>query len=129
MIQPNQQHRYLLIHCVFLFTLVHFTSAQVCQNDVPDFFYNVSFVGPLFDQSVYTVITSNFSVSSSNGTVVFPFKLQPQSSFTRPSFVPTSVTGRALNNTAGIVRVSSTNPSFGAALQPDGSYNLITTTA
>jgi hypothetical protein len=126
MIRSDEKHRYLLIHCLFIFILINLTSTQSCQNDIPDFFYNVSFTGPLFDQSVYTI--TNFSVSSPNGTPVFTFYVQPQTIYTRPSFVSTSATGRALNITGGIITVTSTNPSFAVTSFLNGSYALVTNT-
>jgi hypothetical protein len=128
MIQSDEKHRLLLIHCLLIFLLFHLSSTQICQNDVPDFFYNVSFAGPIFDQSVYTITTSNFSVSSPNGTTVFTFNVQPQTASTRPSFVSTSVSGRALNNTPGIITVTSNNPSFAVVTLANGSYALVTNT-
>jgi hypothetical protein len=128
MIRSDEKHRYLLIHCLFIFILINLTSTQSCQNDIPDFFYNVSFTGPLFDQSVYTITTSNFSVLSPNGTTVFTFNVQPQTIYTRPSFVSTSATGRALNITSGIITVTSTNPSFAVTSLSNGSYALVTNT-
>jgi hypothetical protein len=128
MIQSDEKHRLLLIHCLFLFLLINLTSTQICQNNIPDFFYNVSFVGPIFDQAVYTITTSNFSVSSPNGTTVFTFNVQPQTGYTRPSFVSTSVSGRALNNTPGIITVTSSNPNFAVVPLANGSYALVTNT-
>jgi hypothetical protein len=128
MIQSDEKHRLLLIHCLFLFLLINLTSTQICQNNIPDFFYNVSFVGPIFDQAVYTITTSNFSVSSPNGTTVFTFNVQPQTAYTRPSFVSTSVSGRALNNTPGIITVTSSNPNFAVVPLANGSYALVTNT-
>ncbi|CAF2958903.1 unnamed protein product [Rotaria sp. Silwood2] len=128
MIQSDVQHRYLLIHCLFIFLLITLTSSQICQNDIPDFFYNVSFAGPLFDQSIYTITTSNFSVLSPIGTTVFTFNVQPRTDYTRPSFVSTSVTGRALNILPGIITVSSSDPSFIVNNLSNGSYALVTNT-
>jgi hypothetical protein len=128
MIQSDEKHRLLLIHCLVLFLLIHLTSTQICQNNIPDFFYNVSFVGPIFDQAVYTITTSNFSVSSPNGTIVFTFNVQPQTAYTRPSFVLTSVSGRALNNTPGIITVTSSNSNFAVVTLANGSYALVTNT-
>lgn len=128
MIQSNETPRFLWIHCLFLLLLFQLTSTQICQNDIPDFFYNVSFAGPLFDQSVYTISVSNFSVASPNGTTVFTFNVRPQTDFTRPSFVSTSVSGRALNNTPGIITVTSTDPSFAVVTLANGSYALVTNT-
>lgn len=128
MIQSDEKHRYLLIHCLFIFQLITITSTQICQNDIPDFFYNVSFAGPIFDQSIYVTTTTNFSVSAPNGTTVFTFNVQPQTIYTRPSFVPTTVTGRSLNNTAGIITVASGNPSFAVNPLSNGSYALVTNT-
>ncbi len=128
MIQSDQHHRYLLIHCLFLFLLINLTSTQICQNDIPDFFYNVSFSGPIFDQSVYTITTSNFSVLSPINTTVFTFNVQPQTIYTRPSFVPITATGRALNLTSGIITVTSSNPSFAVTTLSNGSYALVTNT-
>ena len=129
MIQSDDHHRWIFIpcFCFFVFSLP-FVSTQICQNDIPDFFYNVSFAGPLFDQSVYVITASNFSVSSPNGTVVFPFSILPQTNLTRPSFVSTAATGRALNNTAGVIRVISNNPAFAVQTYPNGSYALVTNT-
>ncbi len=127
MIQSDEKHRYLLIHCLFIFLLINITSTQICQNDVPDFFYNVNFAGPIFDQSVYTITTSNFSVLSPNGTTVFTFNVQPQTIYTRPSFISTSATGRSLNYTPGII-VTSSNPSFAVTNLTNGSYALVTNT-
>jgi hypothetical protein len=128
MIQSDEKHRYLLIHCLFIFLLINITSTQICQNDIPDFFYNVSFAGPIFDQSVYTITTSNFSVLSPNGTTVFMFNVQPQTIYTRPSFISTTATGRSLNNTPGIITVTSSNPSFAVTPLTNGSYALVTNT-
>lgn len=129
MIQSNETPRFLWIHCLFLLLLFQFNSTQVCQNDIPDFFNNVSFAGPIFDQSVYTITVSNFSVASLLNTTVFTFNVRPQTDFTRPSFVSTSVTGRALNNTPGIITVTSTNPSFAVLDYTNGSYALVTNTS
>lgn len=128
MIQPDQQHRFSLIHCLFVLLLITETSAQICQNDVPDFFYNVSFAGPLFDQTVYVLTASNFSVASPNRTTVFPFSLRRQTDFSRPSFVPTTVTGRALNNIPNITEVNTDNPSFSVVSLGNDNYNLVTNT-
>jgi hypothetical protein len=128
MIQSDHQHRYLLIHCLILFLLINLTSSQICQNDIPDFFYNVSFTGPIFDQSVYTITTSNFSVLSPNGTTVFTFTVQPQTIYTRPSFVSTSVSGRALNITPNAITVTTNNPSFAVTSLGNFSYALVTNT-
>lgn len=129
MIQSDEKHRYLLIHCIFIFLLlINLTTTQICQNDIPDFFYNVSSTGPLFDQSIYTITTSNFSVASPNGTTVFTFNVQPQTIYSRPSFVSTSVSGRALNYTSGILTVTSSNPSFAVTTLANGSYALVTNT-
>lgn len=128
MIQSDQHHRYLLIHCLFIFLLINLTSTQICQNDIPDFFYNVSFAGPLFDQSVYTITISNFSVLSPIGTTVFTFNVLPQTIYTRPSFVLTSVSGRALNLTSGIITVTSSDSSFAVNTLSNGSYALVTNT-
>jgi hypothetical protein len=128
MIQSDEKHRYLLIHCLFLFLLINITSTQICQNDIPDFFYNVSFAGPLFDQSVYTITISNFSVLSPISTSVFTFNVQPQTAYTRPSFISTSASGRALNNTPGIITVTSTDPNFAVITLSNGSYALVTNT-
>jgi len=127
MIQSDEKHRYLLIHCLFIFLLINITSTQICQNDIPDFFYNVNFAGPIFDQSVYTITTSNFSVLSPNGTTVFTFNVQPQTIYTRPSFISISATGRSLNYTPGII-VTSSNPSFAVTNLTNGSYALVTNT-
>lgn len=126
MIQSDDQHRWIFLIPCLCFLLL--SSGQVCQNDIPDFFYNVSFAGPLFDQSVYVITASNFSVSSPIGTVVFPFSLQPQTGYTRPSFVSTAASGRALNNTAGIIRVTSSDPSFAVQSYANGTYALVTNT-
>jgi hypothetical protein len=88
----------------------------------------VNFAGPLFDQAVYTITTSNFSVSSPNGTIVFTFNVQPQTVYTRSSFILTSVSGRALNNTPGIITVTSSNPNFAVVTLANGSYALVTNT-
>lgn len=129
MIQSDQHHRFLLIHCFLIpLLLVNFSSAQVCQNDIADFFYNTSFAGPIFDQSVYTITVSNFSVASPNGTTVFTFNVQPQTDLTRPSFVSTSVSGRALNFTGGTIGVTSSNPNFAVTTLSNGSYALVTNT-
>ena len=128
MIQSDEKHRLLWIHFLFLILFIHCTSTQICQNDIPDFFYNVSFAGPLFDQAIYTITASNFSVLSPNGTTVFTFNVQPQTDYTRPSFVSTSVSGRALNNTPGIITVTSSNPSFAVTTLSNGSYALVTNT-
>jgi hypothetical protein len=128
MIQSDEKHRYLLIHCLLIFILINRISTQICQNDIPDFFYNVSFAGPIFDQPVYTITTSNFSVLSPNGTTVFSFNVQPQTIYTRPSFVPVTATGRALNITPGIITVTSSNPSFTVITLSNGSYSLLTNT-
>ncbi|CAF3632426.1 unnamed protein product [Rotaria socialis] len=128
MIQSDVQHRYLLIHCLFLFLLINLSSTQVCQTDIPDFFYNVSFAGPLFDQTTYTSLPTYFSVGSPIGTTVFTFNVQPQTINTRPSFVSTAVTGRALNLVGGIITVTSSNPSFIVTTLSNGSYALVTNT-
>ncbi|CAF3869414.1 unnamed protein product [Adineta steineri] len=128
MIQSDHHHRFLLIHCLFIFLLINLTSAQICQNDIPDFFYNVSFTGPIFDQSVYTITVQNFSVLSPNDTTVFNFNVRPATIYSRPSFVSTSVTGRALNLTSGIITVVSTDPSFAVTTLSNGSYALVTNT-
>lgn len=128
MIQSNVQHRYLLIHCLFIFLFINLTSSQTCQTDIPDFFYNVSFAGPIFDQTVYTSLPSNFSVASPLGTTLFTFNVQPQTVYTRPSFVQTSVSGRSLNLASGIITVNSSDPSFTVTTLPSGSYALNTNT-
>ena len=128
MIQSDQQHRFLLIHCLGLLLFIIPTYGQICQNDIPDFFYNVSFAGPVFDQSVYVLTASNFSVASPNRTIVFPFSLTRQSIFTRPSFVPTSVSGRALNNTPNLISVTSSDSSFAVASLGNDAFNLVTNT-
>ncbi|CAF4366800.1 unnamed protein product, partial [Rotaria magnacalcarata] len=128
MIQSDVQHRYLLIHCLFLFLLINLSSTQVCQTDIPDFFYNVSFAGPLFDQTTYTSLPTYLSVGSPIGTTVFTFNVQPQTTYTRPSFVSTSVSGRALNLVGGIITVASSNPSFIVTTLSNGSYALVTNT-
>ncbi|CAF5053329.1 unnamed protein product, partial [Rotaria sp. Silwood1] len=128
MIQSDVQHRYLLIHCFIIFLLINLTSTQICQNDIPDFFYNVSFAGPLFDQSIYTITTSNFSVLSPNGTIVFTFNVQPRTDYTRPSFISTSVTGRALNIAPRNITVTSSDSSFIINNLSNGSFILVTNT-
>jgi len=116
---------YAIILIIFQSDLI---SGQICQNDIPDFFYNVSFAGPIFDQSVYTNTTSNLSVLSPNGTIIFTFNVQPQTIYTRPSFVSTSVIGRILNNPLGIVTVTTSDPSFAVTTLSNGSYALVTNT-
>jgi hypothetical protein len=116
---------YVIILIIFQSDLI---SGQICQNDIPDFFYNVSFAGPIFDQSVYTNTTSNLSVLSPNGTIIFTFNVQPQTIYTRPSFVSTSVIGRILNNPLGIVTVTTSDPSFAVTTLSNGSYALVTNT-
>lgn len=128
MIQSDEHHRSLLIHCLYIFILINLSSTQICQNDIPDFFYNVSFAGPIFDQTVYTITTSNFSVSSPLSTTLFTFNVLPRTDYTRPSFVPTSVTGRSLNIIPKNITVTSTNPSFAVTSLPNGSYALVTNT-
>jgi hypothetical protein len=88
----------------------------------------VSFAGPLFDQSVYTITATNFSVASPLNTTVFTFYVQPQTAYTRPSFVSTSVSGRALNITSGVIQVTSSNPSFAVIYLTNNSYALVTNT-
>lgn len=128
MIQSDEKHRCVWIHCLLLSLILHFAASQTCQNDIPDFFYNVSSAGPLFDQSVYTITTSNFSVGSPINTTVFTFNIRPQTDYTRPSFVSSSATGRALNNTAGIITIQSSDPSFIVYPLSNGSYVLNTNT-
>ncbi|CAF1053785.1 unnamed protein product [Adineta ricciae] len=113
---------------VYLTIQLNLAIGQICQNDIPDFFYNVNSAGPLFDQSVYTVNAFNFSGTSPNGTTVFTFNVQPQTDFTRPSFVSTSVTGRALNLTQGVITVTSSNPNFTVTTLSNGSYALVSNT-
>ena len=129
MIQSDEKHRllllFLLIHC---FIIINQVQSQVCQNDIPDFFYNVSFAGPIFDQGVYTITTSNFSVLSPINTTVFTFNVRPQTDYTRLSFVPTSASGRSLNYTSGIIDVQSSDSSFIVYPLSNGSYVLNTNT-
>ena len=128
MIQSDGHHRSLLIHCLFMLIIINRTCTQICQNDIPDFFYNVSFAGPIFDQSVYTTTTTNFSVLSPIGTNVTSFNIQPQTDFTRPSFISTSVTGRALNITPNIITVTSSESAFAINSLSNDSYVLVTNT-
>ncbi|CAF1552267.1 unnamed protein product, partial [Adineta ricciae] len=113
---------------IFLTIQLNLAIGQICQNDIPSFFYNVNYAGPLFDQSIYTVNAFNFSVASPNGTTVFTFNVQPQTDSTRLSFVPTSVTGRALNLTKGVITMTSGNPNFTVTTLSNGSYALVTNT-
>ncbi|UJR08759.1 hypothetical protein I4U23_013016 [Adineta vaga] len=126
----NKYKLHFLFHTLIILIVTQLSPiiGQTCQNDIPDFFYNANFAGPLFDQSVYVTTVSNFSVASSNGTQVFTFNVQPQTDFTRPSFVSTSVTGRALNFTSGIITVTSGNPNFAVTTLSNGSYALVTNT-
>jgi hypothetical protein len=128
MIYSNKNYQYLLFPYFIILTIFQsdLITGQICQNDIPDFFVSFNFAGPLFDQSVYTTSTSNFSVLSPNGTTVFTFNVQPQTISTRPSFLSTSVTGRALNITPGIITVTSSHPSFAVINLSNGSYALVT---
>lgn len=110
----------IIILCLLQINVIN---TQIYQNDIPDFFFNVNFAGPIFDQSLYTITTSNFSVSSRINTTVFTFTIQPQTDFTRPSFV-----SRALNYISGQITVKSDNNNF--AVQPLGNnlYALVTNT-
>jgi hypothetical protein len=118
--------KYLLFLILFQSSLIN---GQICQNDIPDFFYNINFSGPLFDQSVYTVTTSNFSINSPVGTILFTFNIQPQTIYTRPSFVSKSVTDRALNNTPGIITITASDSNFSVLILSNDSYALITNTS
>ena len=70
---------------------INLSSAHVCQSDIPDLFYNANLAGPLFDQSMYTITTSIFSVLSPIGTTVLTFNVQPQTIYTWPSFNVTTL--------------------------------------
>ncbi|CAF1491058.1 unnamed protein product, partial [Rotaria sordida] len=91
MICSKKHHQCLLFHYFIFLNIIqsNLITEQICQNDIPDFFNNVNFAGPLFDQSVYTITASNFSVLSPIGTNVFTFNVQPQTNYTRPSFIST----------------------------------------
>ncbi len=120
MIYANKNYQFLLFPYLIILTIFQsdLIIGQACQNDIRDFF--VSFHKP--------TSTPKFSVSSPNGTTVFTFNVQPETIYTRPSFVSTSVTGRSLNNTPGIITVTSSNPSFAVTTLANGSYALVTNT-
>ncbi|CAF0991670.1 unnamed protein product [Rotaria sp. Silwood1] len=122
MIKLNLQYHYLL----FLF-YINCISGQICQNNIADFFYNVNFAGPFFDQTVYTVL-SNFSVSTPNNTQVFNFIVKPQTIDTRPSFIPITISNRARDMTLGNISVTSSHPSFTVVNLANDSYALLTNT-
>jgi hypothetical protein len=133
MIQSDHHRRQSLllsIHCFsILLLLLPQVSTQICQNDIPDFFYNVSFAGPIFDQGVYAIQTPRLSVNAPLSTTVFSFTVRPQNDSTRPSFISTSISGRALNNSVGILSVTSSDPSFRVQSYSNGTYSLLTNTA
>jgi hypothetical protein len=130
MFYSSKDHQWLSFYYLTIFAIIQLNSIteQICQNDIPDFFYNVNFAGPLFDQGVYKVTASKLSVLSPNGTTVFIFTVQPQTIYTRPSFISTSVSGRALNLTSSMITVTSSNPSFAVTTLSNGSYALVTNT-
>ncbi|CAF3111050.1 unnamed protein product [Rotaria sp. Silwood2] len=122
MIKLNLHYHYLL----FLL-IINYISGQICQNNIADFFYNVNFAGPFFDQTVYTTL-SNFSVSTPNNTQVFKFIVKPQTISNRPSFIPITVNNCALDMTSGNIIVTSSHPHFTVVNLVNDSYALITNT-
>ncbi|CAF1025815.1 unnamed protein product [Rotaria sordida] len=79
--------------------LIILVSTQVVQRNIPDLFYYANFNGPIFDQPVYKVTASNFSIVSPINTTLFIFSLEPQTQNTIPTYVPLN---RALNSVADI---------------------------
>ena len=69
---------------------------------------------------------SNFSVLFPINTTVFTFNVQPQTDYSRSSFVSTSVTGRSLDYVSGIITTTSENDNFSVLTLTNGLYALIT---
>ncbi|CAF4544432.1 unnamed protein product [Rotaria socialis] len=106
----------LLISVEFLVVL-----SQSSQGDIADLFYDVNFNGPLFNQPVYTVTTSNFTIASPINTTLFIFNLQPQSIFTLPSYV---LAARSLNSIAEI-GVTLSDSTFRADFISNFTYRVV----
>ncbi|CAF3673561.1 unnamed protein product [Rotaria sordida] len=122
MIRLNIHYRYLLF---ILF--INRISGQICENNIADFFYNVNFAGPFFDQTVYTIL-SNFSVTTPYNTQIFTFIVKPQTIYNRPSFIPITVNNRTLDMTSRNIIVTSSHPSFTVVNLANDSYALVTNT-
>ncbi|CAF0872431.1 unnamed protein product [Adineta steineri] len=109
------------LYLLFIFYIkINFTSGQLCQNDIPDFFYNISFAGPLFNQTVYTS-HSDLSVAIPNDTTVFQFTVRSRTIYDRPSYISTNFTSRILRQTETNIDVTSSDPSF--IVKKDDSLN------
>ncbi|CAF2615731.1 unnamed protein product [Rotaria sp. Silwood2] len=76
----------------------------------------------MFDQPVYTVTTSNFSIVSPINTTLFTFSLQPQTQNTIPGYISLA---RALNIVADI-RVTWTDSAFLIEKLSNFSYRVAT---
>ena len=112
----------MIVSIILIAIQLNLVIGQTCQNDIPDFFYKANFAGPLFDQSAYMV------TASPNDTRFFTFNVRPQTDSNRPSFFSTSVTGRGLNLTQGVITVTSGNRNFTVTTLSNGSYALVTNT-
>ncbi|CAF3600129.1 unnamed protein product [Rotaria sp. Silwood1] len=97
-------------------------SAQVVQGNIADLFYYANFNGPIFDQPVYKLTASNFSISSPINTTLFTFSLEPQTQNTVPGYISL---GRTLDNVADI-RVTLSDTAFLIEKLSNFSYRVAT---
>lgn len=69
-------------------------------------------------------------MATENDTKLFTFNVKPQTDYTRPSFIPSTATVRALIETSENISVTSSDPSF--VVRPENStagvYSLFTNT-
>ncbi|CAF3379935.1 unnamed protein product [Rotaria socialis] len=122
MIKTNFHCFHLLFSYLIRINLIY---GQLAQNNIPDFFYNVDFSGPLFDQAVYTIL-SDFPVSTPINTEVFKFIVKPRTDDNQPSFTPRKYSNSMRNTTSGSITVTLNHPSFSVINLVNDSYALVT---
>ncbi|CAM4780128.1 unnamed protein product [Rotaria magnacalcarata] len=121
MIKTNFHCFHLLFSYLIQINLIY---GQLVQKNIPDFFYNVDFSGPLFDQAVYTIL-SNFPVSTPINTEVFKFTVKPRTDDNQPSFTPRKYSNSMRTIASGSITVISNHPSFTVINLVNDSYALV----
>ncbi|CAF5180732.1 unnamed protein product, partial [Rotaria magnacalcarata] len=121
MIKTNIHCFHLLFSYLIQINLIY---GQLVQKNIPDFFYNVDFSGPLFDQAVYTIL-SNFPVSTPINTEVFKFTVKPRTDDNQPSFTPRKYSNSMRTIASGSITVISNHPSFTVINLVNDSYALV----
>ncbi|UJR37810.1 hypothetical protein I4U23_030500 [Adineta vaga] len=123
------QKETIRLSSVWRMIIIDIISGEPYQNNIADFFYNVNFAGPIFDQPVY-YINTNVSVATPNGTSVLRFTVRKRTDNDRPSFIYTNVTVRNLNSRIDTLEVISDDSHFVVDRSSDGddNYTLSTNT-